>query len=170
MAASTSPNRRRHLGCAGVTVVVDELDAPGFRPVANAAEAALTSMRSSAGWGRLVSGDHRGHRVADEPDRVGAEGVLVMADRQHAVRDRELRSGEHEVHPGVLLGAPGVDADDARMRQRRPQQAAVDHPRQRHVVGKHRLPGDLRPASTPVVSDDVPHLVAPRSTASMICR
>ena len=40
----------------------------------------------------------------------------------------------------------GVDADDARVRQRRAEQLAVQHARQHDVVGEARLAGDLRAA------------------------
>ncbi len=39
--------------------------------------------------GGLVVGDHRRYGIADEPDEVAAECVLVVADRQDAVGDRE---------------------------------------------------------------------------------
>ncbi len=49
----------------------------------------------------LVASDHRRHRVADEPHAVDRERVLVLADRQNAVRDREVLAGEHEVDAGM---------------------------------------------------------------------
>ena len=59
-----------------------------------------TSIRSSAVvGGGLVARDHRGDRIADEAHLVAAERVLVLADRQDAVRDRE---------------APGRSAPDGR--------------------------------------------------------
>ena len=42
------------------------------------------------GGGELVARDDRGDRIADEADAVAAERVLVLADRQDAVGDREV--------------------------------------------------------------------------------
>jgi hypothetical protein len=55
----------------------------------------------------------------------------------------KVLAGEHQVHAGMLLGAARVDRLDQRMRVRRAQQPAMQHPRQHDVVGKARLPGDL---------------------------
>ena len=86
---------------------------------------------------QLVAGDHGGDRIADEAHAVDRQRVLVLADRQDAVRDREVLAGQHEVHArGAPRRARDVDPHDARVRQRRAQQLAVHHPRQHHIVGE----------------------------------
>ena len=94
----------------------------------------------------LVARDDRRHRIADEADDVRTERVLVVTDGQDAVRNRQRRAGQHQVHARMRRRLRGVDPDDARVRMRRAQQPPVQHPRQDDVVGEPRLAGDLRAA------------------------
>ena len=116
---------------------------------------------------------------------VAAQRVLVMTDRQNAVGNRKRVAGQDEMHAVVLLGARDVNGRDARVRQRRAQQAAVHGPRQHHVVGESRLASDLGAPvdAAPRLPDDVARSdhrdasvtawcwrAAAASTASTICQ
>ena len=46
---------------------------------------------------QLVARDDGGDRIADEADAIDRERVLVLADRQDAVGDREVLAGQDEV-------------------------------------------------------------------------
>ena len=50
---------------------------------------------------QLVAGDHRGDRIADKAHAIDGERVLVLADREDAVRDGEVAARQHEVDAGV---------------------------------------------------------------------
>ena len=97
--------------------------------------------------GRLLV--HRGDgrdRVAHHPDLLDAERFLVLGDRQDAELDgRQVVPRDDGVDAGQRGRARGVDALDERVRVRAPQELAVGHPRQHHVVGELRLAGDLGP-------------------------
>ena len=95
---------------------------------------------------QLVLRDHRRDRVADIADVLGRERIFVLRHREDAEGDREVLAGQHELHAGVGGGARRVDRRNQRVRQTGAQQLAVEHPRERDVVGEARLPGDLRPA------------------------
>ena len=117
----------------------------------------------------LVAGDDGGHRVADEADLVRTEGVLVVADGQDAVGDREAVAGEDQVHAGMCRRACRVDPGDARVRHRGAEQLAVQHPREHDVIGEPRLPSHLRPPvdAPACLADHGAHRVSsPRSRAS----
>ena len=58
----------------------------------------------------LVARDDGGHRIADEADLVAAQGVLVVADRQNAVRNRKRVAGQHQVDAVDLRGSRRVHA------------------------------------------------------------
>ena len=73
--------------------------------------------------GRFVARDHGGDRIADEADLVAAQRVLVVADRQNAVRDRKRLAGQHQVHAVDLRGLARVDA--ARSARAAPSSAAA---------------------------------------------
>ena len=92
----------------------------------------------------LVDGDHGGHWIADEADAVDGERVFVLADRQNAVRNRKVFSGQDEQHAGTRERTAGVDGHDARVRNGRAKELAVHHARQHDVVREARLAGDLR--------------------------
>ena len=136
------------------------------------AERLVLDVNQVDGLGRrgLVAGDDGRHRVADKPHLVRAEGVLVVADRQDAVGDWKTVAGQDEVNAGMRRRARSVDADDTRVRDRRPEQFAVHHARQHHVVGKPRLPGDLRAAvhATPCLADHAAHRAPPAARAAPI--
>ena len=133
---------------------------------------------------QLVTRYHRGDRVADESHAVDGERVLVLAHREDSVAGGEILAGQDQVNARMGEGARHVDADDVGVRNRRSQQLAVHHPRQREVVREARLPGDLGARVDPPSGfpDDVHSLstgaVAPprasppttaASTASKIC-
>ncbi len=125
---------------------------------------------------QLVARDHRGDRIADEADAIDGERMLVLAHRQDAVCDWKIASGQREEDAGMGERARHVEPDDARVRERRAQQLAVDRPRQHQVVGELRLARHFRAAvhAPPRFADDVhrasrcvPAIAA--STASKIC-
>ena len=95
--------------------------------------------------GFVLRNDGR-HGIADETDLVAAQGVLVVADRKNAVRNRKRLTGQDQVNTVDLFGLCGVDTHDPRMRLRRTQQPAMQHPRENDVVGEAGLPCDLGPA------------------------
>ena len=64
------------------------------------------------GRGLLIAGDHRRHRIADEADQVAAQRMLVLADRQDAVGDREVVAGQHQVDAVEGPGPRDVDRPD----------------------------------------------------------
>ena len=106
---------------------------------------------------QFVACDDRRHRVADEPDALDRQGILVLTDRKNAVRDRKIASGQDQVDAGMRQGASHVDADDACVRDGGTEQLAVDHPRQRQVVGEAGLAGDFGACvdARPRFADDV---------------
>ena len=135
--------------------------------------------------GQFVPRDDGGHGIPNEPHLVAAECVLVVTDGQDAVRDRKRVAGQDQADAFDLRGGSGIDANDACMRMRRPQQTAMQHPRQHDVIGETRLTGDLGAAINPATraTDDASrtrHRVgsasvadirrAAASTASMICQ
>src|SRR5205085_10833698 len=71
-------------------------------------------------------------------------------------------AGEHEMHAGMRARPRDVDPYHARMRHVRPQQFAVDHPRQYQVVGELGLAGDLRAGvdATARFADDLHRMVS----------
>ncbi len=135
--------------------------------------------------GRFVARDDGGDGIADETDFVAAQRVLVVADRQDPVRDRERVAGEHEVNAVDGRRARRVDAEDTRVGLGRTQEPAVQHARQHDVVGEARLSGHFCAGvdAPPRTSDDAGLTEAHRcvsafvsaqrsaaaSTASMIC-
>ena len=93
--------------------------------------------------GRLfVFGGDRGHAVPDVAHLVDAQGGLVGRPGDHAEGLGELRPGHHRVDPWQRRGGPGVDALDAGVGVRRPEDAPVGHPRQGDVVGVDGLAGE----------------------------
>ena len=69
----------------------------------------------------FVHGRHGRDRIADEPDLVRRERVLVLAHREDAEGDREVFPGQHGFHPGEPRGLRRVDADDLGVRMRAAQ-------------------------------------------------
>jgi hypothetical protein len=128
---------------------------------------------------QFVARDDRRHRVADKPDALDRQGVLVLTDRKNAVRDRKIASGQDQVDAGMRQGASNVDANDACVRDGGTKQLAVDHPRQRKVVGEAGLAGDFGACvdAPPRFADDVHERTgrcadsdcSDASTASKIC-
>ena len=110
------------------------------RPPGNSLEA---DQRERGAGGLLVGRDHRGHRVADVAHAPDGERVLVLRHRHDAVGNRELLTGQHQVHAGMLRGARDVDRLDFRVRMRRAQPLAMQHARQDQVVGEAQLAGGL---------------------------
>ena len=100
---------------------------------------------------------HHGDLLADEAHAIAREQRHV----EHAAPDEEVRhvrGREDREHAGQRASLHGVDADDARVRERAAQGFAPDHPGQRHVRGIPRRARDLVGAVEPPdpLSDD-PH-------------
>jgi hypothetical protein len=106
---------------------------------------------------RLVErfGEYRDHRLTHEAhafdcqrgaERRGAGGAVGACedrrerDRLYAVGD-EIGAGHHGEHAGHRRGRGGVDRDDARMRDRGAQEAEMNLPGHRGVVGVMALAG-----------------------------
>ncbi len=121
--------------------------------------------------GQLVAGHDERDRIADESDAVEGQGVLVLADRQNAIRNRQVAPGEDQMNTGHRPRARRIDRLDARMGDWRAEQTRVQHPRQHDIVGEARLPGDLCPrVDAPAdLADDVHDRSTAASTASTIC-
>ncbi len=101
---------------------------------------------------RLHGGGCLGLRLGgDGGDRLAVEAHLP--DRDHGpVADRvapelvdvgEIAVGEHADDAGHRLGGARVDRDDARVRHRRAQHLAVQHPRQHDVARELGLAAQL---------------------------
>ena len=88
---------------------------------------------------------HRHHRVADEADALGAEGVLVLRHRQDAEGDGEVFAGEEAEHSRHLLRGREVDAREPRVRHGRAHQAQKAHAGEEEVVGEFGDAGHLSP-------------------------
>jgi hypothetical protein len=137
------------------------------------------------GGGLFVAGDDGGHWIADEAHALAAQRMLVLAHRQNPVGDREVVTGEHQMHAVESPCAGHVEGANAPVRNGRPEQTAVYCARRQQIVGEAGLAGDLgapvdaaaglshHPASTPRNAHSAPS-AGPRrtaaSTASMICR
>ena len=92
----------------------------------------------------LVDGRHRGHRVADEAHPVGAERVLVLADRQDAEGDRHFSGENGETRRA--RSAARVSMEMIRVAAGGCGDLADQHARQRQVVGELREARHLRAA------------------------
>ncbi len=116
-------------GRDGLERLVGHVDAPGRLP------------------GRLlVEGGHGRDRLADVPDLVNGEGVLVLADREGAEGHREVLSrddGEDAVH---RLGRRRVDVDQPGVGLGAPLDDGVGQPGPVEVAGVPGLAGGLLPA------------------------
>ena len=150
---------------AGVAVVVNARFGVGeaFFRIGKRAERLVFHVDIVEGLERrqLVARDHGGDRIADEPDAIHRERVLVLADGEDAVRDGEVPPGQNQQHARTRERTRRVDPNDARMGYGRSQQFAVHHPRQHHVVGKPGLPRNLRaPVDTTPGSADDGHRVS----------
>ena len=91
----------------------------------------------------LVDGRHRGDWVADEPDPVNAEGMLVLGHGQDAEGRRQRLAGQDRDDPGQFLRRRGVDRDDRRVGHMAAVELSEEHPRERQVVGEFGDPGRL---------------------------
>jgi len=95
---------------------------------------------------RLVVGGDGGDTIADVAHLVGGEGLLVLADRQHAELGRRIGAGHHSTHTRQRLGPRGIDPEDLGMRKRRAQKPGEERVRKADVVAVDGLAGDLLPA------------------------
>ena len=91
----------------------------------------------------FVGGGDRRDRVADVPDSLASQRLLVLAHRQDPELDREVLTNEDSVHARQRPSPGGVDVQNARVRMRAAQDPAVEHPRQCEIIGKLGLPADL---------------------------
>ncbi len=95
--------------------------------------------------GRFFGGGRDGgQRVAHEAHLVERQGVLVLAHRKDAERDREILPRQHGFHALHLRGPGRVDREDARVRVGAPEQLGEEHPRQEQIVGEPRHARDFR--------------------------
>ena len=114
------------IGAVDRLIDIAELQRHGFVDVAVVAVVvdARLGMREAVGGGReraqrfvldvdqvdgeirrgFVARDDGRHRIADEADFVAAQGVLVVADRQNAVRNRKRVAGQDQVNALDLRG------------------------------------------------------------------
>ena len=96
--------------------------------------------------GLFIDRGDGGQGVAHHPDLVHAERFLVLRHGKDSELDaRQVRAGDHRIDARQRAGAARVDAGDACVGMRAPQQLAERHPRQHEVVGILRLARDLRP-------------------------
>ena len=129
---------------AGVAVVVDRRARPARgRPRSSRSDGSgsySTSIEIERVEGRVLVDRRDGRdRIADEAHAVGAERVLVLRDGKDAERDRQVLARRDRDDAGRGERLRDVDRDDARVRDLRAQQLAVQHPRQHQVVGELRL-------------------------------
>ena len=99
----------------------------------------------------LVDRCDRCNTVSDVAHLVHAERVLVGRPGDDAVRRGHVAAVDDPVDALQRLGARRVDRHDARVRVGAPQDLAVEHPRERDVVGVAGAAGRL---GQPV---DLPH-------------
>ncbi len=92
----------------------------------------------------FVYGRDGGHGVAYEANLADAERVLVLTDRQDAVRDRQIFAGDDGVNAGQGERLRRVDLFNERVRLVGAQDFAVEHTRQSDVVREQCLPRALR--------------------------
>ena len=69
--------------------------------------------------------------------------MLILADGENAVFDRDIFAGEDEMDAGMRQGAREIDAANARVRMRGAEELAVEHAGENDVVGKAGLAGDF---------------------------
>ena len=94
----------------------------------------------------LVGGGDGGDGIADHPDLLHAERLLVLGDREDAeLHPRQVMAGDDRVDARQRLGPAGVDALDEGVGMRAPQQLGVGHAGQDQVVGVLGLAGHLGP-------------------------
>ena len=82
---------------------------------------------------RGVVGGDGGHRLAAIAHAIARERVLVLRDRDHAVGDRAVLAGDDRPHARHRARARRVDAADARVRDRAPQDRADERAARREV-------------------------------------
>ncbi len=163
-----------------VAVIVNSrrVGGQGLLDPGNGRERLVVHLDQVHGLGRrLFIDSHDGcYRVADEPHAVDGQGVLILADRQDPVRNRQIASGQNEMHARQLLCRAGIDGADAGVRDAGPEDLAVQHPGQGQVVGESCLSCHLGAGiHTPArASDDLAHAFSftwenAASTASTIC-
>jgi hypothetical protein len=83
---------------------------------------------------------HERDLLALEADLVGGEHRLHVGRQSlHPGQSAglEIPAGDHGVDLRVLERGGRVDRDDPGMRDRAPQDGAVEHPRQLHIVDEH---------------------------------
>ena len=94
--------------------------------------------------GLLVDGGDGGDRIADVTHLLVLERALVLRHREDAELHRQVSASDHRADARDAAGRRGVDGDDAGVRVRAAEDAAVQRARKHHVVGVDRLAGDLR--------------------------
>ena len=124
--ASIRRERRRRIQVGGQLLVLDPN--PRQRPVR----------------GVLVHRRHRRHAVADVAHPLHAQRILVGRPGNDAVADRHVPARDDGAHALERQRPGGVDGDDAGVRVDAPQDLAVQHAREREIVGVGGLAGRLR--------------------------
>ena len=107
--------------------------------------------------GLLVHRRHGGDRIADVPDLVEAQRLLVLAARHDPELRGEIATGEDGVHAGECPRPGHVQPDDPRVGEVAAEELAVQHPREEQIVCVPGLAGRLgravdlgpRPADDP---------------------
>jgi hypothetical protein len=69
--------------------------------------------------------------------------LLILADGEDAIFDRDIFTGQDKIDAGVGGGAGDVDTANARVRVRGTQELAVGHAGKGNVVGEASLAGDF---------------------------
>ena len=93
----------------------------------------------------LIERRHGRDGLADVPHAIHRERGLVLSGRHDPHLLGHVGTGHDRHDAGVSERAAGVHAANARVRTRRSQKAAVQHPREKEVVGVPRLAGEVRP-------------------------
>ena len=79
-----------------------------------------------------ILGRDGGHLVADEPDAIPGQNEVVL-DQASQPDSRDVPPRHHGADPRQPFRLRGVQSRDARVRERTPQQQAVQHPRELDV-------------------------------------
>src|SRR5262245_62105503 len=92
---------------------------------------------------------------------IDTKRLLVLADWQDAIFDRNVFAGEHKMHTGMHQSTRYIDLADSRVGMRRAQQLAVKHSWEEKIVGVTGLPSNFGSCvhASPRLADN-PQIVA----------
>ena len=91
----------------------------------------------------FINGGDRRYRIANEAHLVDAKSVFILTDGKNAVGNWQVLAGEHCQHTGQRQSFREIDAFDQGVWQVATENSAIEHARQKDVVGKLRLAGAL---------------------------